>query len=145
LSIIPVRVPAALMPVLASDRRFNILPDHPLYEALCPVCGGLLGETIVVPVFAGIEPESRKPGGFTTGAAVAVHAFCAGVPVQEPEAPPRTVTFDLSDDDTAHVLDTALKDYANQAEEAARRDGGSFTRWAAVADRMREQAEAAGS
>jgi hypothetical protein len=58
----------------------------------------------------------------------------------------RTVTYDLSDTDTAHVLDTALKDYANQAEDNARHGGGeSFTRWAAVADRMRAQAEAAGS
>lgn len=56
----------------------------------------------------------------------------------------RTVTFDLADADTAHVLDQALKDYANQAEENARREGGSFTRWADLADRMRAQAEAAG-
>ena len=58
----------------------------------------------------------------------------------------RTVTYDLADADTAHVLDQALKDYANQAEGDARRDSGneSFIRWADLADRMRAQAEAAG-
>lgn len=74
------------MPVLASERRLNVQPGHPLYEAPCPVCDGLLGETATVLVFAGIEPQDRKPGGYTTGAAVAVHAFCAGVPGEEPEA-----------------------------------------------------------
>lgn len=38
----------------------------------------------VVLLFAGIEPEDRKPGGWTTGGAVAVHAACAGVPESEP-------------------------------------------------------------
>ncbi len=76
---IPVRVPADAKPVLASERRMTILPGHPLYDDLCPVCDGLLGETVTVLVFAGIDPENHKPAGWTTGAAVAVHAFCAGV------------------------------------------------------------------
>lgn len=83
---IPVRVPTAMTPVLASERRFSILPDHPLYEAQCPVCDGLLGEALAVLVFAGVEPGDRKPAGWTTGAAVAVHAFCAVAPGEGPAA-----------------------------------------------------------
>lgn len=33
----------------------------------------------VVLVFVGIEPVSRKDGGWTAGSAVAVHEACAGV------------------------------------------------------------------
>jgi hypothetical protein len=143
--IIPVRVPAGAMPVLASERRMTILPGHPLYDELCPVCDGLLGEATAVLVFAGIESESRKPGGFTTGAAVAVHAFCAGVPEEKPVAPPRTVTFDVSDSDTLHVLATALEDYeAKERDMAALGDASeSRERWANLARVMRKVAEAA--
>lgn len=145
MSIIPVRVPATLMPVLANERRFNVLPDHPLYEAQCPVCDGLLGETIVVLVFAGIEPESRKPAGFATGAGVAVHAFCAGVPGKEPKTPPRTVvTLDVSDVDAYHALTQALEDYAIRERDMAEHEGGneSRERWADLADQMKRQAAA---
>jgi hypothetical protein len=148
--VIPVRVPASMMPVLASERRFNVQPDHPLYEVLCPVCDGLLGETVTVLVFAGIAPEDRKDAGWTTGGAVAVHAFCAGVPAEAPEKPPRTVTFDLSDSDTLHVLTQALEDYAANARHTAGLDDGSepsasdsFARWAHLAKRLKRQAEAA--
>ena len=68
--------------------------------------------------------------------------FCAGVPAETPQMPSRTVALDLSDPDALHVLITALKDYANRAEEIARRDGGSFARWAGLADQIRAQAEA---
>jgi hypothetical protein len=144
-SIIPVRVPAGTMPVLANERRFTILAGHPLYDALCPVCDGLLGELVSVLVFAGIEPGSRKPGGHTTGAAVAVHAMCAGVPGEEPETPPRTVTFDLTDVDAFHALTQALEDYAIRERDQAEHEGGheSRERWADLAEQMRAQAEAA--
>ena len=84
---IPVRVPADLMPVLANERRFHVAPDHPLGGEPCPACDlPLTGPEAVVLVFAGIMPEDRKegPGRWTTGAAVAVHAVCAGVPEAEP-------------------------------------------------------------
>ena len=81
---IPVRVPAATMPVLASERRFAADRGHPLDVRPCPVCDGPLGERVTVLVFAGIAPEDRKPSGYTTGGAVAVHAACAGVPEEEP-------------------------------------------------------------
>ena len=74
---IPVRVPADAKPVLASERAFDIAPDHPLSGQDCPVCDGpLMGQPVVL-VFAGIGPDDRKPGGWTTGAAVAVHEACA--------------------------------------------------------------------
>jgi hypothetical protein len=57
-----------------------------------------------------------------------------------------TVTFDLSDPDALHVLTTALQDYAEKERDMAANEGGheSRERWAAIADRMRAQAEAAG-
>ena len=86
---IPVRVPADIKPQLANPRRFTVGPDHPMCSHECPGCGEPLGYPSdnpppVVLVFAGIGPERRKPGGWTTGGAVAVHALCAGVPVREP-------------------------------------------------------------
>ena len=84
---IPVRVPADMKPVLANERRFGPMsPDHPLAPEPCPVCEEPLGEKVTVLVFAGIEAGDRKegPGRWTTGAAVAVHAVCAGVPETEP-------------------------------------------------------------
>jgi len=82
---IPVRVPAGAMPVLASERRFAANRDHPLDAMPCPVCDGPLGERVTVLVFAGIAPEDRKPAGFTVGGSVAVHAVCAGVSEEEPQ------------------------------------------------------------
>lgn len=112
---IPVRVPAGTMPVLADERRFTILPGHPLYDELCPVCAGLLGELVAVLVFAGIKPASRKPGGQTTGAAVAVHAMCAGVPDEAPE----TVTAE----------DDAFCHYDVEDEEEGPRECGKLSRY----------------
>ena len=83
---IPVRVLSSTKPILASERRFSngTAENYP-----CPVCDLPLGTGIVVLVFVGIEPERRKPGGYTTGAAVAVHAVCAGVDEKGP-SPVRT-------------------------------------------------------
>lgn len=136
---IPVRVPSAMMPVLAGERRMTIQKNHPLHDEPCPVCDGPLGEAVTVLVFAGIEPGDRKPSGWTTGAAVAVHAACAGVPEERPEVPPRTVTFDITGPDARHVLTQALEDYA----AAKRAEDPSFARWADLADQMKAQAEAA--
>lgn len=69
-----------MKPVLANERRW------PSAEGHCPVCdGSLTGGGPVVLVFAGIQAEDRKEGAnrWTTGAAVAVHAECAGVPEEE--------------------------------------------------------------
>lgn len=58
-----------------------------------------------------------------------------------------TVAFDLSDPDALHVLTTALGDYAAHERPMAEREGASEsrTRWADLAERFRDQAEAAGS
>lgn len=77
---IPVRVPADMIPVLADDRPITMADGHPLTGEACPVCDGPLGYTPIVLVFAGISPEHRKQAGQATGAAVAVHAECAGTP-----------------------------------------------------------------
>jgi hypothetical protein len=82
--IIPVRIAADTKPVLASERRFTAHRGHPLDEHPCPVCDGPLGDQVSVLIVAGIAPEDRKPGGYTTGAAVAVHALCAGFREEEP-------------------------------------------------------------
>lgn len=84
-TLIPVRVPAGAMPVLASERRFAAGRGHPLDPLPCPACGKPLGEAVTVLIVAGIAPEDRKPAGATTAGTVAVHAACAGVPDQEPE------------------------------------------------------------
>lgn len=81
---IPVRVEAGLMPVLASQRRISIVPGHLMYLSLCPACERPLGEGVTVLVLAGIAPENRQPGGCVNAGTVAVHAACAGVPDEEP-------------------------------------------------------------
>ena len=53
---------------------------HPMYDQPCPVCLKRLGSGITVLILAGIAPEDRKTVGWTTGAAICVHAVCAGVP-----------------------------------------------------------------
>jgi hypothetical protein len=86
MSIIPVRVPANARPVLASERRMAAHRGHPIDPYPCPVCDLPLGDGVTVLILAGIEPESRKPAGWATGAAVAVHAACAGVPEEPAES-----------------------------------------------------------
>lgn len=58
-----------------------------------------------------------------------------------------TVTYDLSDSDADFALVQALEDFAIRQRDMAGHEGGSEsrTRWADAADRMRAQAEAAGS
>jgi hypothetical protein len=80
-----------------------------------------------------------------------VHAILAnaaglGVDGEEPEAPPRTVTFDLTDTDASFALIQALEDFSARQRAEAEQEGGhqSRTRWADRADEMRAQAEAAG-
>ena len=76
--IIPIRVEAAARPILASERRMDIKPSHPLAKSPCPVCDLPLAGKPVVLVLAGIDPTDREPGKtWVTGAAVAVHEECA--------------------------------------------------------------------
>jgi hypothetical protein len=97
---IPVRVPVDLKVTLATDRVFDMKPGHPLSHSQCPVCEEFLMNRRCVLVFAGIAPDDRKPAGFTTGAAVAVHEACAagGPPAELPG------WDDLSDKDKGAVL-----------------------------------------
>jgi hypothetical protein len=85
---IPIRVPAGLKVVLASERRMNIPRGHPLYLAPCPVCDRKLGDCPTVLVFVGIRLENRADSGengYTIGGSVSVHAECAGVSDIEPD------------------------------------------------------------
>lgn len=80
-SMIPVCVPADLaVHVVRDDARLS--EDSPLYCLPCPVCGHPMGAPPdpdpIALVAVGIPPDSRKPAGWTTGGAVAVHASCAG-------------------------------------------------------------------
>jgi hypothetical protein len=96
--LIPVRVPAAFEPYVTRD-DCTVTPDHPLYGQGCPVCGGQLGNTNlddgspipVALVAVGVAPDDRKPAGWTTGAAVAVHTACA-----RPAGPTPVVPEDIS-------------------------------------------------
>ena len=58
-----------------------------------------------------------------------------------------TVTYDLTDPAKRHVITTALDDYAAKERAMATDKHGHEVRdrWAALADRMRQQAEAAGN
>jgi hypothetical protein len=80
--VIPVRVPAGTRPALASDRRFPVPPGHPMHGTPCPACDLPLGYGATVLVLIGVDPG---PAGAARGKAVAVHAFCAGVPERGPE------------------------------------------------------------
>lgn len=77
--IIPVRVRSDSPITIVGDSRPALASDHPLADRDCPVCDSPLTEGALVLVLVGIAPPDRKPhGGWTTGAAVAVHAACAG-------------------------------------------------------------------
>lgn len=76
---IPVRVPAdASLHTVGGIRELSA--DHPLFMEDCPVCDCVLGFEPITLVYIGMMPEDRKAAGWTTGAAVAVHALCAGMP-----------------------------------------------------------------
>ncbi|MFI6249001.1 hypothetical protein [Streptomyces sp. NPDC051016] len=81
--IIPVRVPAdAALHMAGAVRRLQ--PDHPLFGALCPACGSHLEDQLITLVYVGAHPEDHKAAGYMTGAAVAVHAECAGLGADRP-------------------------------------------------------------
>ena len=75
---IPVRVPADLTVHTVGGVR-TLTEKHALYETPCPVCGYLLEGYPITLVAVGIPHDERKPAGWTTGGAVAVHAECAGI------------------------------------------------------------------
>jgi hypothetical protein len=93
--VIPVRSNGPLPTVV---RVFESLStNHPLRDWPCPACDEPLGGRDVALVYIGPGPvpsqiEKALSGRWHTGAAVAVHAYCAGVPVAEPQsdAEPRT-------------------------------------------------------
>lgn len=74
---IPVRVPADAPIHTTGDPR-ELAETHPLYHQHCPVCDFYLGMKPITLVLVGFHPEDRKSSGWTTGAAVAVHADCTG-------------------------------------------------------------------
>ncbi|WP_157251099.1 hypothetical protein [Nonomuraea typhae] len=78
---IPVRLPATFEPYIVRD-DCTLSADHPLYGSPCPVCPTPLGTDgkPVALVAVGIDPDDRKPVGWMTGAAVAVHTACARRP-----------------------------------------------------------------
>lgn len=74
---IPVRVPADAHTHTVGGVR-TLDDGHPLCLVHCPVCDNLLGPEPITLVYVGMLPVDRKESGWTTGAAVAVHALCAG-------------------------------------------------------------------
>lgn len=81
---IPVRVPADLAPHVVRD-DCTLGPDHPLWGKICPVCDRPMGpdHQRVALVAIGVAPEDQKAAGWTTGAAIAVHAPCTNRPLSE--------------------------------------------------------------
>ena len=91
------------------------------------------------------DPESMADGLLLALRANAAHAADGD---SEPETPPCTVTFDLTDPDARHALTQALENYEAMQEDVVVLTGDSPEKhraWAAHAKAMREQAEAAGS
>lgn len=84
---IPVRVPADVALYTVGGIR-TLTPEHRLYRRDCPVCDRPLADQPITLVCVGIHPADRKPSGWTTGGAVAVHAVCAGVEPEVPDATP---------------------------------------------------------
>lgn len=66
----------------------TLTPKDRLYRRECPVCDRPLADQPFTLVCVGIHPADRKPSGWTTGSAVAVHAACAGVEPEVPDAIP---------------------------------------------------------
>jgi len=71
--------------------------------------------------------------------AVRLRAFLARTATAQS---PRTVTYDLSDPDTRHVLTEALEQYASRERDLAGNDDNpdARERWADLADAMRREA-----
>ncbi|MFJ4515227.1 hypothetical protein [Streptomyces sp. NPDC088816] len=84
--IIPIRVPVDA--AIHTDGGIRQLgPEHPLFRVLCPACGSHLEDQPITLVYVGAHPEDRKASGWMTGAAVGVHAACAGVPTTPVDDP----------------------------------------------------------
>lgn len=79
---IPVRVESSSPITTTGGIRPPMDPSHPLAETPCPVCDGPLTIEPITMVLVGIDPETRAEGKtWCTGAAVVVHAACAGLNV----------------------------------------------------------------
>lgn len=75
---IPVRVPMDVsLHTIGGVRTLDV--NHPLYERECPVCDEQLADVPMTLVCVGIEPRKRNSGDWASGAAVGVHAACAGL------------------------------------------------------------------
>lgn len=89
---IPVRIPADA-PLHTVGGLRTIAPEHPMSQDDCPVCDVPLTVMPITLVYVGIDPETRaqvleKGKAYATGAAVAVHAACAGLDADgNPPAP----------------------------------------------------------
>lgn len=90
MSMIPVRVPADIMPTVLHAPR--VLPaGHPMRGLSCAACVLPILDRAMVTVYVGTEPEQRRPGGAMRGTGVPVHADCAGPtpPRRRPDDPAR--------------------------------------------------------
>lgn len=80
--IIPVRIPRAASTTTVGGVKPSLPPGHPFASQPCPLCDDLLTQAPVTLVFVGIDPQTRSTSGtWCTGAAVYVHATCAGLEV----------------------------------------------------------------
>lgn len=75
-----VRVESASPITTVGGVRPPVAAGHPLADVPCPVCDGPLTVEPITLVLVGIDPETRAEGEtYCIGAAVAVHAACAGL------------------------------------------------------------------
>jgi hypothetical protein len=111
--VIPVRLPADFTPHIVRDDCL-LDPDHPLYGQPCPVCTDPLGvdQLPVALVAVGVAPDRRKPSGWTSGAAVAVHTACAR-PAPHPSAG-KPIVVTVHDEETGETerREVPLNNYA---------------------------------
>lgn len=98
---IPVRVPRAAVPVLATEREFTQLPPQ-LVGVECPACGEELTPPCVL-VYVGRAPD--RTGAWDTGGAVPVHKACAagGLPADPPARPAPSEECSVPGEGTARI------------------------------------------
>ncbi len=107
---IPVRLPTAFEPHIVRDDLL-LAPDHPFHGQECPVCFQPLGADMlpVALVAIGIAPASRqplgrRPSGWSSGAAVAVHTACARPPMDADTVHREPFLVTVHDQDSGDVM-----------------------------------------